>query len=455
VPNLCPDTAGLPPLNRRSLHVTLSLGDGVTVASIINRSQFSVRVENHPALTRHFTFDKKGEALAYLKEVRNAGHKGVLDQGQDQLLVRIRERGYEDINFTATSYEEAEKAVKRIESEREAGLFIDYTRAHKTTLAKLFEQYVKEECPRHKGGDIETYTLKGFIADSNNELTEAIAERDRLVALGKPAPRIRACRIPRRGLKWLHKPLARVVPKDIEGYIHDRIEQEISPSTVDRELDLISQVITWARKTLRIHIEPSPLYGVRRPKYFNERDRRLQAHLQEEQHLLAAAREEDRLNSLDRAVELRIVDARAQAASLPNASARKRHIAQARREAINTIGKNFPITPWYEALLTFLLETTARRSEALELQRSHLALGAQTAFFPDTKNGRSRNVPLRSTLVQMLRRLPVTDDERVFPISLHALKGAWYRICERAGLEDLHLHDLRLASPDVVYEEIF
>jgi hypothetical protein len=76
----------------------------------------------------------------------------------------------------------------------------------------------------------------------------------------------------------LHKPLAQVLPTDVEEYIHDRLDQEINPATVDRELDLISQVLTWASKTLRIPLNPSPMYGVRRPMYFNERDRRLQEH---------------------------------------------------------------------------------------------------------------------------------------------------------------------------------
>ena len=64
---------------------------------------------------------------------------------------------------------------------------------------------------------------------------------------------------------------------------------------MDRELDLISQVFTWASRTLRIPLNPNPMYGVRRPKYFNERDRRLQEHTDERNRLIEAAREEDRL----------------------------------------------------------------------------------------------------------------------------------------------------------------
>lgn len=284
------------------------------MASFLNRSTHRVSVKNRPDLDCELPFNKKKAAHAHVEALRGQGHKATCRQGEDTILVRIRTRGYEDMFFNARSYEEAEAAVTRIEPERKSGLFIDYTRAHKTTLAKLFERYTNEECPKHKGCDIERWTLKGFIEDSRDELAEALAERQRLLEAGLPAPCIRAKRVPRRGLKWLHKPLAKVLPTDVEEYIHDRLDQEISPSTIDRELDLISQVITWTKKTLRIHLEPSPLYGVRRPRYFNERDRRLQEFLQKEHRLFASAREEDRLQAHERAIQERLAPVRAYAA---------------------------------------------------------------------------------------------------------------------------------------------
>ncbi|MCK9520039.1 MAG: hypothetical protein M0R74_13595 [Dehalococcoidia bacterium] len=102
-------------------------------------------------------------------------------------------------------------------------------------------------------------------------------------------------------MEWLLKPFADVVPKDIERYVADRLEQEYAPATVDRELDLLSQVVHWAIKTLRIHIAVSPMLGVRRPRYFNERNRRLTGN--EEARLMAAAREQDRRLAYEAAVE--------------------------------------------------------------------------------------------------------------------------------------------------------
>jgi integrase len=135
------------------------------------------------------------------------------------------------------------------------------------------------------------------------------------------------------------------------------------------------------------------------PKYFNERDRRLQEHTDERSRLLEAAREEDRLQSQEKALEGHLANARQEAARLPNSSARKRHIAKAREAALRVIGSNLVIVPLFETLLELLLATAARRSEALALLWTQTFLEARTAFFPDTKNGRSRSVPLRQRLV--------------------------------------------------------
>jgi hypothetical protein len=81
-------------------------------------------------------------------------------------------------------------------------------------------------------------------------------------------------REPRRGLEWFHKPLADVVPTDIEECIEHRLEH-VSRATVDREVDLLAAVIDLAIRTWRVRVPQSPLDGVRRPKYFNERDRRI------------------------------------------------------------------------------------------------------------------------------------------------------------------------------------
>jgi hypothetical protein len=82
------------------------------------------------------------------------------------------------------------------------------------------------------------------------------------------------------------------------------------------------------------------MYGVRRPKYFNERDRGLQEHTDEKNRLLEAAREEDRLQSLEIALEGPLATTRQETARL-KASTRTRRIAKARESALETIGSDF------------------------------------------------------------------------------------------------------------------
>lgn len=118
---------------------------------------------------------------------------------------------------------------------------------------------------------------------------------------------------------------------------------------MDRELDLISQVFTWASRTLRIPLNPNPMYGVRRPKYFNERDRRLQEHTDERNRLIEAAREEDRLQPLEQALKGRLVSVRREVARL-EATTRTRRIAKAREAALQVIRSDFVVIPLFETL---------------------------------------------------------------------------------------------------------
>jgi integrase len=406
----------------------------------MNRSPYRVSVKKHPELSREFPYNQLHLAQAYadneLKE-----YKAVVSQGESRILVRIRQKGYEDQNFFVSSYAKADDEISRMESERRHGLFVDYTVAHKVTLAELMQRYMQDKvCKAHKGAKVEAWTLKGFIADSKNELTNALEKRDCCLREGKEAPVIRARRIPRHGVEWLQRPLAAITTKDIEKYVHDRIEQEIEASTVDRELDLISQVINWAISVEKVHLHQSPMVGVRRPRYFNERDRRLRG--DEEARLFAAAREEDRINSPQWAIEARVDSARAQAALLASPSRQKRYIAAARQAARTEFRREAPHIPMFETLLKFLLTTTARRSEALSLIQANVRYESKEAFFPDTKNARSRCAGLREELITMLKRLPRTS-ERVFPISVTLLQEAWDRICKRAGITDFHIHDWR------------
>lgn len=423
--------------------------------NIENRSRYTVAVKRRPDLTREFPFHREKDAVAYLHELRADGHRPVLSQAEDQLWVRIREKGQKDFSAPAASRDEAQDIIETLRQERKRGLFVDYRQGHLVTGAELMQQFLETEVPRHKESTRawEACTIRGWLEDSRGELQRRIADRKRALEAGEVPEVIRARRMPRRNLEWLQKPFAAIVPKDVESYVHERLDaNDLAPATVDRELDLWSAVCNWAIKVLRIHVAKSPMEGVRRPSYFNQRDRRLTQ--DEKMRLLEAAREEDRARSREFAIEARLEAVRAEAKTLPNRSARHRHVLGPRQAAIAAVGENFPVTALYEPLIMFLLVTAARRGEALNLLWSNIDLDGQSALFLKTKNGTDRRVPIRRDAIPCLRSLPRRGD-RVFPISVDDLKGAWSRLCERAGLVDFHLHDVRHTAISEMVEAAF
>ena len=85
-----------------------------------------------------------------------------------------------------------------------------------------------------------------------------------------------------------------------------------------------------------------------------------------------------------------------------------------------------------------------RQGELISLNWKHINLKKRTAFLPDTKNGESRGVPLSTTAADILRSLPRSINDQVFPgVTCEAVKRAFIRACRRAHIEDFHFHDLR------------
>lgn len=414
------------------------------MATLINRSRYTVSVPHRADLKCEFPHEKVKEARAYLKSLRAQDLRARIEQADEHWYVRIRQKGHPELNFDGGPYQKAKTEADRIEAERSTGLFIDYTKGHREILADLIERYIQEVCPRHKGCDVETRILESLLYDLGGGYAERVEARKRERALAKVSGTNKKPRIlppkhePRdiRKIAWLLLPIAQVQPEPINKYIIDRLA-DVQPATVDREIDVFSQVISWTTKTLRMHINISPLVGVHRPRYFNERSRRLTA--DEERRLFEAAREEDRLL----APELKLDTFRAQVAAIPDVhlSTRKRRLRELRDEiASGAIAA--PVIPWFETFLKFLLLTAARRSEAAALEWADVDYAAASAYLPDSKNGRPRYLMLRAETIELLQRLPRTGT-RVLPFTLNEVRAAWNRIRERAQLEDYHMHDLR------------
>ena len=162
------------------------------MASITNRSRYTVTVTRRHDLTKSFPHIAKGRATEYCATLRSQGLTPRLSQGSDAWLVRMGS-GRQRSSFLARSREEAQHTVNEIEAQRARGLMIDYTAARKITFAELVQRYIDEECPRHKGCDVERYTLSSFLDDAYD-------------IAGRPRPLRHAAHTPRRRLRPRHTP---------------------------------------------------------------------------------------------------------------------------------------------------------------------------------------------------------------------------------------------------------
>lgn len=419
------------------------------MASIENRSRIQVTVKNRDDLTRQFAYNAAKAIRDYVQELRDKGLKPRLASLNDHYVVRTRSVGAKNQSIIAHSEAEAIDLKHRLESEVRRGLFIDYGSGQKASLADLLVRYLREEAPRHKSFEVEGYKINALLEDAGlpREDLAAIVE-----AHPNPHPKVASMKMrkatgtrvgqPSETGKFIRKPFAVIVPDDFTDYIDERC-QVVAPATVDREIDLLSAVCHLAIDTWRIHVLKNPMDGVRRPRYYNERDRRLS--LDEEARLLAAAGEEDREQSIERRLERLMQDERQEADGAATIYRRKQIVKDARQRYRHEAEATYTHLPLFETFIHFQLMTGARRSETLTLTWSNVSLDEQTGYLPETKNGRARKLPLRRDLVEMLRRLPRNGD-LVFPLSVDGLRKAWARMCANAGLTgtaELRVHDLR------------
>ncbi|MFP5418626.1 MAG: tyrosine-type recombinase/integrase [Gammaproteobacteria bacterium] len=107
----------------------------------------------------------------------------------------------------------------------------------------------------------------------------------------------------------------------------------------------------------------------------------------------------------------------------------------------------------FRDFVTLALLTGARRENVLTMRWSDVDLAESLWRIPDTKNGEPLDVPLVPEAVAILKaRKPAEDDADASPYVLPAVRGSgpmappkkrWAALLDRAGLDDLRLHDLR------------
>lgn len=100
--------------------------------------------------------------------------------------------------------------------------------------------------------------------------------------------------------------------------------------------------------------------------------------------------------------------------------------------------------------LALCLFTGARRGNVLSMRWQDVNLAAGTWRIPDTKAGRPVYLPLTPPALNILHRRHADYGNSPWVLPGRGKRGhitepkfAWRRICERAGLEDIRIHDLR------------
>ena len=106
-------------------------------------------------------------------------------------------------------------------------------------------------------------------------------------------------------------------------------------------------------------------------------------------------------------------------------------------------------------IVKLAIETGMRRGEIAKLTWKDVDMMKRTAHLMDTKNGEDRLVPLSIAAISVLKSLPTRIDGRMFGMTAHAITYAFIRATKRAGITDLHFHDLRHEAITRLFEKGF
>lgn len=96
-----------------------------------------------------------------------------------------------------------------------------------------------------------------------------------------------------------------------------------------------------------------------------------------------------------------------------------------------------------EPLFQLALATAMRRSELLNIRWRDIDFERKTLHIPHTKNGHARTIPLSESAIRVLISRQGNDPGRLFTLTPNAVRLAWEHLRRRAGITDLHFHDLR------------
>lgn len=263
----------------------------------------------------------------------------------------IRRKGHPTQSKTFIRKTDAVKWARKIESEIDHG----YSFAAKETVADLLLRYKTEVSPGKPGARWEETRLGVLLRH-----------------------------------KWTEQPALECVDA-VQAWTEQRLK-EVSPATVNRDLNLISAVFTHAIKRWRIKLRENPIRLIARPPKTKPRNMRIKA---------------------------------ADLSAIWSSQGKP-----------GTIGWYLPI------MFELAIETGLRLGEMCKLTWGDVHVDEKWLYVAPSKNGDSRNVPLSQRAMELLAMPPRVVDV-VFPVNKGSFDTIYRDTCKKLGLEDLHFHDTR------------
>ncbi|SOY43818.1 integrase [Cupriavidus taiwanensis] len=206
--------------------------------------------------------------------------------------------------------------------------------------------------------------------------------------------------------------LENLTQRDVREW-RDKRSQHVAPSTVNRELNILSAVFKHAASEWDIALCKSVLTSVKRP---------------------------------------------------PNPPGRVRRLSRQEEAALRRAGEETR-NPYVLSIFDLALETAMRRSEILGLEWERISFERRSIQLITAKNGTPRGVPLSRRAMEILRALQqiaarelghecAVTSGPVFPgLTVNAFKLAFTRMVQRAGLENFRFHDLRHEATSRLFEK--
>jgi integrase len=333
------------------------------------------------------------------------------NQRGDRWVARVRRRGRDVCESFATK-RQAEAWARDQESLLDTSPHARGLGPRHTTVAAALRDYANLYSIQKKGIQSELARINRYLCAAglpalrfDRNLTGATTLSDRDPADVKVPPEFARRSDAREKLRQrtnaLRKrlacmPVAGVAPHFLREFCNSMLEEGLTGDTVRLEMALLRNLFNRAIDEWGWTTISNPLKGFKLPRRNPARDRRLTA---AEEVRLAAALQEG-------------------------------------------------CHEWLGPYIALAIETAMRRGELLlGTTWNEVNFDERYITLRDTKNGSGRRVPLTRRAVEILRALPRQEGEpRVFPITPNALKCAWTRVCKRAGIEGLRVHDLRHES---------